>query len=255
MAPIDTKSSPSLAELPIDELVQYGQSLGLQLPADTPHGEALRLVRQRQELLVELDHDALLDVVAWLREPVRRSASKEQLAEIISRHSRVRFGGLSLHGLHALARLHGVKPREDESRDQLERRLRKARGWSAQFKRFQRRLVGSFVARIVDASSDNRDYKFLPEDRASVSIRSEIEETGLVGGVARKLRGVADDYLREKLDEIESRIDRKLDEIDKRLAEWRDREVAHRFKLLKLTLVFTILVAALSLLYDYFRAE
>ncbi|NOS99897.1 MAG: hypothetical protein HOP29_04660 [Phycisphaerales bacterium] len=246
--------SPSLSELPLDELVRYAESLGLDLPADIAHGEALTAVRARQELLLELDRDALLDVVIWLRVPVQQSAGREQLARIITRQHPAHFDGLSDRGLHALARLRGVTLRDGEPRTELERRTRKADGWWARVRRTQRSVLGSLVARLVTASERDDDYQFLPEDGLSArTIKRDIEQSGLVGGVAKRLRGAADDYVREKLDEIERRIDRKLDEIDRRLGEWRDREMSHRLRILKITLLVTILVAVLSLLYDYFR--
>ena len=74
------------------------------------------------------------------------------------------------------------------------------------------------------------------------------------------MRGAADAYLAAKLDEIEARVDDKLDHIEARidrkivelhqqLVELRDREVRHRLRLLKITLIFTVLVALLSLGY------
>ena len=45
--------------------------LGLTLDETAPRGELLRRIRERQELLVELDRDALLDIVIWARTPVR----------------------------------------------------------------------------------------------------------------------------------------------------------------------------------------
>jgi hypothetical protein len=96
------------------------------------------------------------------------------------------------------------------------------------------------------------EYRFLP-DEAAPSLRSHIEEQGVVGGIARKLRGVADDYVKEKLDEIEARIDRKLDEIDRRMAEWRDREVSNRLRIVKITLIASILVAAVGIGYDILK--
>lgn len=249
-------ASQSLSELPVDELIRYGCSLGLTLAADTPHGEALRLVRRRRELLLELDRDAMLDAVRWLRLPVTRSVGKEGLAQLISQQHPTRYDGLSDRGLQVLARLNGVDPLSGESRGELERRLRRAGGWAARIRGLRRRAIGSVVARIVRSASDPKnqdaDYKYLPDEEAR-SIQADIEQTGLVGGVARRLRGVADDYVQEKLDEIERRIDRKLDEIDNRLGEWRDRELSNRLKILKITLLFSIVVAILSLLYDRFR--
>ena len=55
----------------------------------------------------------------------------------------------------------------------------------------------------------------------------------------------------QKLDEIEQRIDRKLDEIDRRLGEWRDKEIANRIKILKITLWASVIVGAFSLIYSY----
>ena len=92
-----------------------------------------------------------------------------------------------------------------------------------------------------------------PVDPASTSgtIREEIEESGLFGGIANRVKRTADTYINQKLDEIESRIDRKLDEIDRRLAEWRDKEIANRIRILKITLWASIIVGIVSALYAY----
>jgi hypothetical protein len=244
---------PSVSELPTDELIRYGRELGLELSDRTPRGEVLRRVRERQALLVELDREALLDVVVWMRRPVRRSASKEVLAREITRSDRSSFEGLSERGLWALARLRGVEPIEGEPREQLQHRLVTNDGLWSRIRRRRRQWVGRMVMRMMSNGPDEpNDYQFLPEE-GPPSLREEIEEQGVVGGIARRLRGVADDYVREKLDEIERRIDHKLDEIDHRLAEWRDREIANRLRILKITLVFTILVAVISLVYSYIR--
>ncbi|MHC4609553.1 MAG: hypothetical protein ACYS7M_04320 [Planctomycetota bacterium] len=240
--------SRSLSDLPDDELVGYGHELGLDLEGDVPRGELLRLIRERQELLLELDRQAVLDVVIWARRPVRRSASKEELAKQIAGVRRVRFDGLSQGGLEAFARLRGLTPVPGESRADLEGRIRRSEGIWAKFRRARRGLLGGLIAKAVESGSAD-DYQFLPEEEGP-SLREEIQEEGVVGGIARKLKGAADDYVREKLDEIELRIDSKLDEIDRRLAEWRDREVANRLKILKITLLFSILVALICLGYD-----
>ena len=57
------------------------------------------------------------------------------------------------------------------------------------------------------------------------------------------------------MQEIEDRIDYKLDEIDRRLAEWRNRELANRLRIIKITLVVSVVIALLSLLYTYLRAR
>ena len=100
--------STSLSDLPLDELTVYAGELGLQVEPRTPRGELLRRIRARQELLVALDREALLEIVVWARRPVRRSSGKEALARQIATIARARFEGLSERGLRALAQLRGV---------------------------------------------------------------------------------------------------------------------------------------------------
>jgi hypothetical protein len=86
------------------------------------------------------------------------------------------------------------------------------------------------------------------------SLKTDIEESGLLGGISNRLRRTADQYLNQKLDEIESRIDRKLQEIDHRLSEWRDKEIANRIKILKITLWASVIVGVVSLIYAWIKA-
>lgn len=248
--------SVSLSELPRDELLSYGRGLGLALEDDTPQGELLRRIREHQELLVELDREAMLDVVIWARHPVRRSAGKEELAKHIAEIKRGDFVGLSPRGLLALARLRGLEVTDKMKPEAVTAALKKSEGLRAKLRRKRRTLAGSFIAKLIHEAPGERsdEYQFLPEE-SGPSLKTHIEEEGMVGGIARKLRGVADDYVHEKLDEIEARIDQKLDEIDKRLGEWRDREVSNRLKILKITLIVSILVALLGLGYDCMRSD
>jgi len=243
----------SISELPDDELLGYGRELGLDLREGTPRGELLRLVRERQELLLELDREAMLDVVVWGRRPVRRSASKEALARQITLVQRTDLELLSDRGLKTYARLRGVMPRSGEAREDLERRLAKAIGLWASLRRARRRMLAGLIARTVERQ-ESGEYRFLPEEERG-SLRRSIENEGVVGGIAHRLKGVADDYVREKLDEIERRIDRKLDEIDQRMGEWRDRELSNRLRILKITLLVSVLVALISLGYDVVTAR
>ncbi len=111
-AEADTPSSPpTLSDLPDDELQAYAADLGLDLEQDVPRGELLRRIRQRQELLLDLSREAMLEVVIWGRRPVRKSAGKEALARQIAKVHRVRFDGLSDRGLGVLARLRGLETR------------------------------------------------------------------------------------------------------------------------------------------------
>lgn len=247
-----------LSELPIDELITYGRELGLELDPRVGQGELLRRVRERQELLVELDRDAMLDIVIWARRPVRQSASKESLAKEIATIKRMNMKGLSHRGVVALAKLRGIAATPNHTIEELEAMMRAKESLWDKVQRRRRKVIASVIGRMVDRGGEKEAYRFLPEDKTAApvcppSLRDQIVEEGVVGGIARRLRGVADDYVREKLDEIELRIDKKLDEIDKRLGEWRDREIANRLKIIKITLVASVLVALLSLGYDLVR--
>ncbi|MBP7935718.1 MAG: hypothetical protein KA354_13810 [Phycisphaerae bacterium] len=249
------KKTQAISELPADELVRYGSELGLELNSEMGRGELLRLVRERQELLLELDREAMLDIAVWARHPVRKSAGKEELARHIATIRKMEVQTLSDRGLVALARLRGLVARDGEPRNVIEARLRDAECFWDRVRRQRRKLVGSLITKAIagSAGEESEAYHFLPEEAGVPSLKEHIAEEGVVGGIARKLRGVADDYVREKLDEIEARIDRKLDEIDQRLAEWRDREIANRLKIIKITLVASVIVALLSLIYTYLR--
>ena len=249
------KLSPSLADLPSDELAAYGNALGLALDPRTPEGELLRLIRGQHELLLELDRDAMLDIVVWARLPVRRSAGKEALARHIAGITKLQFEGLSDRGLSTLARLRGLEIAQNEDRKRIERKLRRHAGLWARWRQKRRSAIGALISRAVEGSGDEGEYLFLPESGEDQSLKGSIEDAGVVGGIAQKLRGAADRYVHEKLDEIEKRVDRKLDEIDRRLSEWRDREISNRLRIVKITLIATILVAIISLGYDYVKSR
>jgi len=249
----DVKKSFAISELPVDELIHYGKKLGLQLNDKMGRGEILRLIRQRQELLLELKREALLDIVIWARRPVREAANKEELAEEIATIQKMNLEDLSHQGLMALAKLRGLGVRDYESRTEIETKIKAAEPLMDVFRRKRREIVGSVISKMIvgHSATETEEYQFLPDDSTGQTLKDHITDQGVVGGIARKIKGVADDYVHEKLDEIEARIDRKLDEIDQRLAEWRDREITNRLKMIKITLVATVLVALLSLGYKY----
>ena len=118
------------------------------------------------------------------------------------------------------------------------------------------------VANLIGDEESAADYQFLPaaaavrrrqRRRRTRSLKEDIEESGLIGGITNRLKKTADGYLNQKLDEIEARIDRKLDEIDRRLAEWRDKEIANRIRILKITLWASVIVGVVSLIYSYLK--
>lgn len=241
-----------LDELPFDELVRLGRGLGVRIDEDATEGEVLRLVRQRRAFIDQIDRDVLLELIAWTRIPVKRSTPSEQLVREIVTVDKMDFDGLSRDALAVLARLRNVEVEEGADRKMLIGRLKRAEGFGRWWGRAMRRLAAKTIGGLYDGEPSENEYSFVPEDRpVPRNLEQEIQRRGLVGGIGSTVRGAADQYVAEKLDEIEARIDRKLDEIDKRLDEWRDREVANRLKIIRITLLISVIIAAVSLAYAW----
>lgn len=252
----------SLGGLPRDELEALATEFGLE-PArfKTPLHLSAAL-HQRRQLIGGFDRDAMLDAVRWGRRPVPVNASKEQLAREIAQIKTMRFDGLSQRGLVVLAGLRGVSVEPADDVPAIMSKLKKQEGFFAKLGRKRRRLLGSIVSNILGDDQSDDEYRFLPAQPGSDpsataarpgGMKQEIEDAGLLGGLAGRIKRSADGYVNQKLDEIETRIDRKLDEIDRRLAEWRDKEIANRIRILKITLWATVIVGAASILYSYIR--
>ena len=146
-----------------------------------------------------------------------------------------------------------------KQKQKLIKKLKKKERFFSRLNRKRRAMLAAMIAKMVGEEGPS-DYQFLPGDGQSPStsgpaptptLREDIEEAGLIGGLSNRIKKTADSYVNQKLDEIEARIDRKLDEIDRRLAEWRDKEVANRIKILKITLWASVIVAVVSLIYSY----
>jgi hypothetical protein len=255
-----TAPARQLPDLPKDELEHFAGEFGLD-PGDYRTRQALvAAIHERRQTIAAMERDAMLDVVRWGRKPVAMNASKEELAKEIVRIKLMRFDGLSQRGLIVLAKLRGAKISGDEPVPTLIRRLKKQEGFFKRLNRKRRAWLGNMVANML-GEEPKGDYEFLPESQSSsatvspdtATIRDDIEEAGLIGGIASRVKKSADSYLNQKLDEIEARIDRKLDEIDRRLGEWRDKEIANRIKILKITLWVSVIVGVFSLIYSYIQ--
>jgi len=127
--------------------------------------------------------------------------------------------------------------------------------------RVGREMLSVAVGQWLEKPAESTPGSAAPPDAAANS--GSEKRVSVLHGVAERLRGAADNYIAAKLDEIEARVDAKLDHIEQRidrkivdlheqLAEMRDRELRHRLRLLKITLIFTVLVALLSLGYKWF---
>jgi hypothetical protein len=274
-----------LSELPKDELEHLAEEYGLD-PSDYKTRQHLVAgIHNRRQMIAALDRDAMLDVIRWGRRPVTANAGKDQIAQEIARIKSMKFAGLSQRGLVVLARMRGIPAGDGEPVPVLVKKLKKQEGVFARLNRKRRSMLGSLVSRMVgDDGGAATDYQFLPGDGQTAaaggasgagtgtgggggasasstvaspapasSIKEEIEEAGLFGGITSRLKKSADAYVNQKLDEIEARIDRKLDEIDRRLSEWRDKEIANRIRIMKITLWASVIVAAVSLIYAYIK--
>lgn len=262
-----------LSELPKDELEHLAEEFGLDVSMFKSRQHLVAAIHDRRQAIANMDREAMLDVVKWGRRPVSVNATKEQVAQEIARIRGMNFSGLSHRGLLVLARMRGVLAEPSEPVPAIVRKLKRQEGLFSRFNRKRRAVLGSLVSRVIgedDAGGGGGpggggEYQFLPPQPGSTggsagtaagpggSIRDEIEEAGLLGGIAGRIKRSADSYLNQKLDEIEARIDRKLDEIDRRLGEWRDKEIANRIRILKITLWASVIVAGVSLVYSYIK--
>jgi hypothetical protein len=262
-----------MSEMPRQELDHLADEFGIDPTRYELRQALVAAIHDRRQMIAAMDREAMLEVVRWGRRPVTVNASKEHIAQEIVRITSMRFVGLSQRGLVVLARLRGIDARDDDPVPLLVKRLKKKEGLFSKINRKRRAMLGSLVAKIVGEEGPT-DYQYLPapgsgtpvgnvgtvgyESPASgaapprpSSIKRDIEEAGLLGGITSRIKKSADSYVNQKLDEIEARIDRKLDEIDRRLAEWRDKEIANRIRILKITLWASVIVAACSLIYTY----
>jgi hypothetical protein len=244
-----------LADMPRDELDALAEEFGLEPARYKERAELVAAIHDRRQMIASFDRDAMLDVVRWGRRPVLANATREQIAAEIARIRSMRFAGLSHRGLVVLARMRGIDCESSDDVPLLVRKLKKSEGFFARLNRKRRSFIAGMVAGVI-GEAPTTDYQYLPGPdgrpaTAEASLKHEIEEAGLIGGISNRLKKTADSYINQKLDEIEARIDRKLDEIDRRLAEWRDKEVANRIKILKITLWASVIVGLVSLIYSY----
>ena len=263
-----------MSEMPREELDHLAEEFGLDPTRFELRQALVAAIHDRRQMIAAMDREAMIDVVRWGRRPVTVNATKEQIAQEIVRINSMRFIGLSQRGLVVLARLRGIEARDDDPVPALVKRLKKKEGLFSKINRKRRAMLGALVAKIVGDEEGPTDYQFLPPAGSGTpagnvgtvayetpppagapqrpsSIKRDIEEAGLLGGITSRIKKSADSYVNQKLDEIEARIDRKLDEIDRRLAEWRDKEIANRIRILKITLWASVIVAACSLIYTY----
>lgn len=134
-------------------------------------------------------------------------------------------------------------------------------GLFSQLRSVSQGAVRAALARLIEGPREP-DAPVENADEAAAVPPQESRRIRVLHTVTEQLRGAADNYVAAKLDElearvdvkldqIEERIDRKITELDQQLSQMRDRELRHRLRVLKLTLVFTVFVAVISLVYKW----
>ncbi|HLL91232.1 MAG TPA: hypothetical protein VK324_18180 [Tepidisphaeraceae bacterium] len=268
-----TSPARQLADMPREELDNLADEFGLDPTKYKSRQHLVAAIHDRRQMVAALDREAMMDVVRWGRRPVLSNASKEEIAKEIARIGTMRFHGLTQRGLVVLARMRGLNVGDNDPIPDLVRKLKKQEGLFEKLNRKRRAWIGGMIANLLGEDEPAGGYQYLPPAGGSgpapsagpttstasqtpprsSTIKDDIEESGLFGGITNRIKKSADQYLNQKLDEIEARLDRKLDEIDRRLAEWRDKEIANRIRIMKITLWASVIVAAVSLIYSYVK--
>lgn len=265
-------SASHLAALPEADLRAVAEELGLDVRRCRTRDQLVAAIHDRRRMIEAMDRHAMLELVAWGRREVPPDAGREHLAQEIVRITRMDFESLSPAALRVLAALRNVNPGQADPPEKIIRRLKRQEGFGSWLRRKRNDMLGWAVEKLMgpaqaspDAATSAADPRTDPGGSQPAapnavvrapqppSMREEIEESGLLGGIASRIKRSADAYLNQKLDEIEARIDRKIDEIDRRLSDWRDKEIANRLRILKITLWASVIVAIISLLYSYVK--
>ncbi len=231
--------------------MRQAKRLGLVVRESFSDEELSKCLAARKEQIEDLDWGGLMDIVSWAKHSVPSRPDKLAVAQIILAHRRGHYQGLSHRGLTTLAVLRNVRFKETNSAKKLISRLRRTEGIWGYVLRKRDKWLGSMLSDLLDAEPEIQEAQRSAQSSQGVTLKEHIEEKGLIEGLGSGLRGAADGYIREKMEEIEARIDYKLDEIDRRLAEWRNRELANRLRMIKIALIFSVVIALLSLLYTY----
>lgn len=267
--PSTTPTTPAttvhLKDEPVEALAKVATDLGIE-PKDYPDKAALvSAILDRRTLIGVLDREALAELVRWGGRDVPPTATKEALAHEAVQIKSMRFANLSLRALVVLAKLRGLDVAPDATRDDVLGLLKSKEGFWQKLNRKRRAFVGSMVSKMIggdllgtqtpdvdtSAPAASASASTKPASGSERPIEHEIEEAGLIAGLTSRVKRTADQYLNQKLDEIEARIDRKLDEIDRKLGQWRDKEIANRIRILKISLWATVAIGGATLVISW----
>jgi len=255
-----TRATATAEPAPAGSLRDRAEHLGLTPDPDAPLQELAEAVQQRLALVDRLDESVLREILAWAHQPAPAGATKEELVRRIAGVRKWNYHRLSHKALLSLALLRDLPVRPDTPAADILKALRSGESLRQRLRRKRRALLASLIGKVMGlpaapAASAPGLADPQPAPIPAPDLKEQILERGVVRGLATTIRGVTDDYIRQKLDEIEQRIDRKLDEIDRRLQEWRDREIANRLRIIKITLAASIVVALLSFGYSWIQSH
>ena len=236
-------------------LIRQGKRLGMVVRDSWSDEELTKRLADRREQIESLDWGGLMDIMTWAKHPVPTRPDKSAVAQIILAHRRGHYQGLSHRGLVTLAILRNVRVKDTDGAKKIMARLRRSEGIWGYVLRKRDKWLGSALSNLVEADPQIQESRKAAQQSEELTLQEHIEQRGLSEGLGSGLRGAADGYIREKMEEIEARIDYKLDEIDRRLAEWRNRELTNRLRMIKITLAVSVVIALLSLLYTYIRGQ
>ena len=231
----------ALEELSDVELRGIAEDLGLDVGRKESRTGLIERIRDRHRVIDEVSREEFARIVRWAGEEVKDFHAKALLVRRFYRLNFRRTEGLTPDDVRIVARLHGIEFAEDAPPEEIAGKVEaSAKRWTDVLKRASGRVVGYIAKKVAGADDDEMTP---PEDEAK-----EVS-AGLRKGFKAALRFSMDDYIAEKLDEIEARIDRKLDELDRKMDDWRTREVRHRLRIIKYTIIGTVVVAVVSIIY------
>ena len=192
-----------IEKLPKDELDTLAETFGVDPTRYKTRQHLIAALDEHRAIIGMLDREAMLELVQWGRRPVSANASREQLAIEIAAIKSMKFAGLSDEAMRVLARLRGCDVKADDPRHKCVRQMKKQEGFFGRVARKRRAFVGSLVSKIVggDDEPGEGEYQFLPANtpgeaaavaQASLSrtssIKDEIEESGLFGGLTSRIK-------------------------------------------------------------------
>lgn len=251
--PLEDRIAAELGELDIEQLQQLCRLLNVRVDNHATLVHMRRELLRRMTMVSSIDDAPMQDLLQWAGSMAGAKPTPVRVIAHIAACTRTDYFRLPEPALRRLAAIRGVKVSEQMDAGQIVDALKRSEGLMGILRRKKRELIGSLLGGLFEQAAGVPDSDTQTSTNGNDQLKKKIVDEGFTRGLSSQLRGMADSYVSTKLDEIEQRIDRKLDQIDKRLSEWRDAEVRNRLRMLKITLVFSVVIAVVSLGYSVVR--